>query len=73
MRCYNGCPDKELQAMLDDKRKARQELVAAGLHATYFPMEGKWMVFDKDYNAVTGFCDSVREAADTAIANVKGA
>ena len=45
MRCYNGCPDAELQAIIDDVDEAHKELAAAGARATYFPMEGKWRVF----------------------------
>lgn len=72
MRCYDGCPDEELQAVLDAKFEAHKQLADAGLRATYFPMEGQWMVFDTGFNPVTGFCDSVLEAADTALAKVKG-
>lgn len=50
MRCYNGCPDKELQAVLDDNAAAEIELAVFGARATYFPMEERWMVF-KDYTS----------------------
>ena len=66
MRCYNGCPDKELQALLDDQALATKELAAIGARATYFPMEQKWMVF-KDYEAITEFHDTKRQAANAAL------
>lgn len=66
MRCYNGCPDSELQAFLDDQALATKELAAIGARATYFPMEQKWMVF-KDYEAITEFHNTKRQAANAAI------
>lgn len=71
MRCYNGQPDKDLQALLDDLRKAGEELAAVGLRATYFPMEGKWMVFDKNHRPIDGFHSSKRDAADAAMRILK--
>lgn len=70
MRCYNGCPDDELQALLDDAKRAEQELAAAGMRAVYFPSEGAWMVF-RDLTAVTGFCGSKRAAANAALRDRK--
>lgn len=67
MRCYNGCPDSALQAFLDDQRKASEELAAIGCHATYFPMEEKWVVF-KGNRPITPFLDTKRAAADAALA-----
>lgn len=66
MRCYNGCPDSELQAILDDNELASKELAAIGARATYFPMEQKWMVF-KDYKAITEFHNTKRQAANAAL------
>lgn len=66
MRCYNGCPDKELQALIDDMKLASKELAAIGARATYFPMEHKWMVFS-DNKAITGFHDTKRQAANAAL------
>jgi hypothetical protein len=45
MRCYNGCPDTQLQSLLDAQSAAHQELKSKGLHATYYPVEQKWLVF----------------------------
>jgi len=66
MRCYDGCPDKELQAIIDDCALARKQLADAGLTVTYFPMEGKWRVF-RNYTATGGFHDTLRQAADAAL------
>lgn len=71
MRCYNGCPDKELQAVLDDNAAAEIELAVFGARATYFPMEERWMVF-KDYKPVTDFHSSKRLAANAAINILNG-
>jgi hypothetical protein len=61
MRCYNGCPDEELQAIIDDEAKATRQLTKRGIHATYFPMEGKWMGFNLASISVTSFYDTKRE------------
>jgi len=66
MRCYNGCPDSELQAFLDDQELATKQLAAIGSRATFFPMEQKWMVF-KDCEAITEFHDTKRQAANAAL------
>lgn len=59
MRCYDGCPDDELQALIDDEVKASKELARHGMRATYFPMEGKYMVF-QGLKPITGFHSSRR-------------
>lgn len=66
MRCYNGAPDSELKALWDAQDAARAKLAKAGLHATYFPVEGKWMVFTLDSREVTGFHRSLISAAEAA-------
>jgi hypothetical protein len=66
MRCYNGQPDKELQAIIDDDRKVGEEIAAMGLSITYFPVEQAWMVFDSNHHPVTGFCNSKRGALNAA-------
>lgn len=70
MRCYNGCPDSELQALLDDQALATKQLAAIGARATYFPMEQKWMVF-KDYEAITEFHNTKRQAANAALERIQ--
>lgn len=72
MRCYNGCPDSQLKAIWDANDKARADLKAAGLRATYFPLEGKWMVSTsiwsgEPFREVTGFHDSLVSAAYAAL------
>ena len=69
MRCYDGCPDSEYQAHLDDEAKASEELSKIGARATYFPMEGMWMVF-KDYKAISGFYPSKRAAASAVLSSI---
>lgn len=45
MRCYNGCPDDELQSLFDSREEARAKLKKADPKAwcTYFPMEAMYM------------------------------
>jgi hypothetical protein len=47
MRCYNGCPDSQLQNLLDKKSEARKRLkqIRQDARCCYFPAEGKWQVF----------------------------
>jgi hypothetical protein len=47
MRCYDGCPDSELQAKLDAQRdaEARLRLLAPDAHCTYFPAPGYYQVW----------------------------
>lgn len=68
MRCYNGCPDAELQAWLDSQEALRRELSEKrpGARATWFPNGEFWMVFGEDLRPVTGehrtLAGAVREA-----------
>lgn len=71
MRLYNGCPDSELQAKLDDDKLAGNQLAKIGLRATYFPMEQKWMAFDCDSLAVSEFYDTKRQLADAMLFKYK--
>lgn len=66
MRCYNGCPDKELQALIDDCALAAKQLDAVGARATYFPVEERWMVF-RDYLQISEFHHTIRQAADAVL------
>lgn len=56
MRCYNGCPDSEYQALLDAEAKAERELAEAmpGARCVYFPSPGYYQVW-RDYRPVLGF------------------
>lgn len=72
MRLYNGCPDNELAAIWKAQDDARAALAKVGLHATYFPMEGKWMVSTSihtpgPWREITGFHDTLVEAAHVAL------
>jgi FMN phosphatase YigB (HAD superfamily) len=63
MRCYNGAPDNELQAIIDDNKAVDKELAALGMRTVWFPMEGMYMVF-KDINAITDFHNTKRECLE---------
>ena len=63
MRCYNGAPDYELKAVMNDRESARKEIEGRGFHPTYFPMEGAWMAFDTSHKSVSGFHPSLRTLA----------
>lgn len=58
MRCYNGCPDDALQAVLDAAAAIRARILAAGFTVTYFP-NGEFFTAFKNYRAVTGECASL--------------
>jgi hypothetical protein len=45
VRCYNGCPDSALQAVLDSRSRAHDALAQMGARATWYPVEQKYMVF----------------------------
>lgn len=70
-RCYNGCPDKELQAIIDESKRQDAVLKRFGAHATYYPMEERWMVW-KNFDAVTDFKKSKSEAYYCAIKKLEG-
>lgn len=42
MRCYNGCPDRELQELLDSREAVKAEARAEGFLLTWFPVEEKY-------------------------------
>lgn len=73
MRCYDGCPDKEYQALLDGRALARKRLAAVGLRATYFPLESMYMVFDSNFLPFGPFYNSLADAAEAAIDKVRRA
>lgn len=66
MKCYNGCPDKTLQAAIDADRVLDKELKEFGARAVFYPKEGKWMVW-QGYDCLTHFHSSKVEAAKAAI------
>jgi hypothetical protein len=46
MRCYDGCPDSEMQAGLDRQAELMKQIRACEplAHCTYFLVEGKYQV-----------------------------
>ena len=70
MRCYNGCPDAELQSSIDANIDASKRLRAVGANVTYFPAEGMWLVF-RDNRPIGNFHESKVVAANTYLASVK--
>ena len=66
MRCYNGQPDKELQALMDDAALVTRQLAAHDARAVYFPAEGRWTVF-KANRMVVKLQDTKRAAANAAL------
>jgi hypothetical protein len=52
MRCYDGCPDSELQRRIDAQANARKKIEELGFSVTYFPVEQGYVAF-KGYHAVT--------------------
>ena len=47
MRCYDGCPDAELQALIDARAAARAKLRAAfpAARCVYYPVEQAFLIF----------------------------
>lgn len=45
MRCYDGCPDSELKALMDANAETERKATLAGIRLTYFPVEEMWMAF----------------------------
>lgn len=70
MRCYNGCPDSELQSVIDANIDAGKRLIEVGASVTYFPAEGKWLVF-RGNKPIGDFHESKVVAANTYIASLK--
>jgi hypothetical protein len=73
MRCYNGAPDDQLQAVWDsrDKAKAALKRACSAAWCTYFPMEGMYRCARyNDYGRfeeLTEFHSSIESACDSAI------
>jgi hypothetical protein len=71
MRYYNGCPDSELQALLNAQGSlldAIKKLEPAAC-CTYFPMEERWQVH-KWGEPLSGFYSNKLEALKEALRNV---
>jgi hypothetical protein len=63
VRCYNGCPDSELQRVLDTRARIRASIQARGLTVTYFPEGEFYQAFDARHRTVTKECRSLEEVA----------
>lgn len=62
MRCYNGCPDDELAAVISSRDAARREAQRLGYAIVWFPAEGKWSAaLRSDWSPVGEFCDTAEE------------
>lgn len=63
MRCYNGCPDDDLQRVIDSNARIRKAIIDAGYHVTYFPNGEFYMGFEGNKPA-TKECNSLEQVAD---------
>ena len=45
MRCYDGCPDSKLQALIDERERLRKQLSAYDARCVYFPVEQAYQVW----------------------------
>ena len=60
MRLYNGCPDDELKAIWDSRKKARDRARELGYCITWFPIEEKYAAAKLEtWEPVGPFCPSV--------------
>lgn len=73
MRCYNGCPDSEYQAHLDEQKRLSIILdkTIPGATCTYFPAEERYQCFTKDYRMIGEFSTTKAGAVHTAMAASK--
>lgn len=67
MRCYNGCPDKQLQAVLDSRKAAEERLknFDPECRCVFFPSPGYYQVW-KNNKPVCGF-DNEYSTVETAV------
>jgi hypothetical protein len=75
MRCYNGCPDDELQAIIDEREAAHREGRRLGIVITWFPVEERWAASRSidapgGYKSLSGFHSHPRQALEEAKRNV---
>ena len=67
MRCYNGCPDSELQALIDHRKALKDEAKSLGYRLTWYPSEERWgagvaIGGDKPYRLVGPLCQNIEES-----------
>lgn len=79
MRMYNGCPDRELQEVIDARKAAERRMKSVAMEllsvddsaiCTYFPMEQKYMCL-LNYISITGFFDCKIDACNEGIRKIK--
>lgn len=70
MRCYNGAPDSELAAYIKRQFDARARL-PFGTRCVYFPMEGKYAVFNEHHQQIGDFEDTTEVACHKALQLIK--
>lgn len=63
MRVYNGCLSDDLRDYIERLQAVRKRLEAKlpGAHATYFPMEQKWAIY-QDLVQLSSMLDSKLDA-----------
>lgn len=72
-RIYNGCPDSAMKRRWEEEAKQRKEFDKKFLqhgiraHATFFPMEQKYMVFSDSYKVLSDFFSTEFEALGNAL------
>lgn len=71
MRCYNGAPDTELQALLDYRAALRRQLETRGARICYFPMEQMWQVYSTDHKPLGVMSESFEEACNSAMEKLR--
>lgn len=71
MRCYNGCPDTQLQTLIDETTNAMQRLkaICQNAHCTYFPIEEIFQVW-LDNRPIGKESKDKLEAIEDAINNI---
>lgn len=76
MRMYWGCPDDELQALINKRERLlnviRKHIPSA--KATYFPMEEKYVVhggYELKYKDLSGYHYNLEDALEDAVERLK--
>jgi hypothetical protein len=62
MRCYNGCPDDELAAILKSQADAHSRARELGYCITWFPVEQKYAAAKLEtWESVGPYCHSAEQ------------
>lgn len=72
MRCYDGCPDSELQALIDRDKSLLKTIrkIEPEAHCTYFHRDEQWQVH-KWGNPLSGFHRNKLVALQEALTNLQ--